>query len=392
MFKRHIEAEFRRMMQLFPVVVITGPRQSGKTTLSQYCYPDMPYINLEEPDTRDRVLSDPRSFFDQHPDGAILDEIQRAPDLMSYIQAFVDKDKKNGRFILTGSHQLQLHQAISQSLAGRAAMLELLPLTIDEMQQGGISLSTDTYLKNGFYPGLYDKGLDSTTLYRNYVRTYIERDVRQLVNVQDLNDFQRFMMLLAGRVGSILNVESLANDVGVAHNTIKNWLSILEASYLIYRLHPYFENFGKRVIKSPKLYFNDVGLVSYLLSIETEQQMQHDRLRGNIFENLVILELKKYLLNQGRDVRLFYHRDHNQNEIDVIIPHQNYLIPVEIKSSATYNKSFMKNIEYYKKISDNKVPFSFLVYAGNEEQKIKDCFLLNYKNSTQIFDQMNHGK
>ncbi len=386
MFKRDIQVELKSLMTQYPVVTITGPRQSGKTTLVQETYPQMPYVNLEEPDTRNTILADPRTFFAQHPDGAILDEIQRAPELMSYIQSIVDKVKTSGMFILTGSHQLQLHQAITQSLAGRTALLDLLPLTIRELEQNNITMTTDEYLLNGFYPAIHYKKLNPTVANRNYIRTYIERDVRQLINLKDLSKFQRFFQLAAGRVGNILDVDSLSNDVGSAHNTIKNWLSILEASYLIYRLQPYFENFGKRIIKSAKLYFTDVGIVSYLLSIENIQQLSHDRLRGNLFENLVLLELLKEKSNAGKEPRLYYYRDNHKNEVDIIIKHHDYLIPVEIKSTATFNSALLKNLKFYRSLVGDRAPIGFLVYSGEKEQQIGDFHLINYRNTAKIYE------
>jgi uncharacterized protein len=386
MLAREIKSEFVRLMGQYSIVTIMGPRQSGKTTLVRALYPQKPYVNLEEPDTLARILADPRAFFDRHPDGAILDEIQRAPELLSYLQVIVDNSQTPGMFILTGRHQMDLHAAIAQSLAGRTALLDLLPMTIKELHPVADAMQVDDYLFQGFYPAIYNKSLDPRTHYRNYIRTYVERDVRQLINIKDLNSFQRLMQLLAGRAGSLLNIESLVNDVGSAHNTIKNWLSILEASYLVYRLQPYFENFGKRVIKSPKLYFTDVGLLSYLLGIETVEQLARDKMRGHCFENMVFLELLKTRLNAGQDPQLFYYRDSYGNEVDIIIKYRDLLIPVEVKSTSTFHPSLLKNLDFYQRLAGERSPIGFLVYAGEQEQRIKNMYLINYRNAATIFE------
>ncbi len=383
--KREIEKEFKHLMAHYPVVTLMGPRQSGKTTLSRHAYPKKPYYNLEEPDTRLLIEGDPRSFFNRHPDGAILDEIQRSPELLSYIQNIVDEKKENGLFILTGSHQFSLHQAITQSLAGRTAILELLPFTLHEIQDQVPAFELDDYLLNGFLPAVYDRDINPTVAYRNYVKTYVERDVRQLINIKDLNLFQQFIRLTAGRVGSIFNIDGLSNDVGISHNTTKNWLSLLEAAYILRPLQPYFENFGKRLIKSPKFYFSDVGMLSYLLDLETKNQIAHDRLRGHLFENLVIMDLVKTKLNQGKEAHFYYYRDHNQNEVDLIIKQGNHLIPVEIKSSATFNPALLKSLNFYKKLVGDRAPIGFLIYAGTQEMQIGDVHIINFRRAREIF-------
>lgn len=385
LFEREIQPELLRLTESYPVITVTGPRQSGKTTLVKNVYPHKAYVNLEEPDVREIIRNDPRAFFSDKKEGAILDEIQRAPELMSYIQSIVDEKQIAGMFVLTGSHQLQLHQAITQSLAGRAAILNLLPLTINEIRKNDISMQVNEYLFNGFYPAVYQKKIDPMTIYRNYISTYVERDVRQLVNVKDLNNFQRFMQLLASRVGSVLNINSLADDVGNAPNTIKNWLSILETSFLLYRLPPYFENFGKRIIKSSKIYFIDVGIVSYLLGIETEKQISRERLKGGLFENLVLLELMKARINKGKSPYLYYYRDQHSNEVDIIIKHRNFLIPVEVKSSSTFNSALLKNLHYYRKLVKTRAPLGFLVYSGDMEQNIDNIHVINYQNTSKIW-------
>lgn len=388
MIKRQITAELKKLIKEYPVVTVVGPRQAGKTTLVTETLPKKPYINLEEPDIRNAALADPRGFLSQFPKGAILDEIQNSPELLSYIQAIVDRQKQNGQFILTGSHQLQLHQAISQSLAGRTALLTLLPLSISELSAASIELTLNKYLLQGFLPKIHAAKTNAFKTYRNYLKTYIERDLRQLIHVKELSQFQRFLMLCAGRIGQLLNINSLANDVGVSAKTIDNWLSVLEASYVIFRLQPYFENFGKRVIKSSKLYFSEPGLATYLLGIENETQLIRDPLRGQLVENLVILELIKDRLNHGLDPRLYYFRDNHGNEVDVIYQHAHQLVPVEIKSSQTFTTSFLKGLDYFKNLVGERCQKGFIIYDGKIEQNIHSFELINFKNSASIFDKL----
>jgi hypothetical protein len=376
-----MSSELKKLSQSYPVVTITGPRQSGKTTLVLRAFPDKPYVNLEAPDTRELIQMDPRGFLDKHPRGAIFDEIQRVPELLSYIQIIVDKTQQSGMFILTGSHQLELHQAITQSLAGRTALLTLLPLSLVELAEAGIVISLDELLLNGGYPRIFKDHLDPTKAYRNYFQTYIERDLRQLIHVKDLSQFQKFVRICAGRIGQLLNLESLGNDVGVSSNTIKHWISILEASFIIVRLQPYHENFGKRMIKSPKLYFTDVGLVCYLLGIQNTMQIARDPLRGSLVENLVVVEMMKSRLNQGLDPQLYYFRDTHGHEVDVIFQSGRELIPIEIKASATFHKDFFKNLLFFKNLVGERCPKGFLVYAGEQEQNSGSFEILNYMHS-----------
>lgn len=385
MIERDITPELKSLALQYPVVTVLGPRQSGKTTLVKKNFPEKPYVNLEEPDTRMFADLDPRAFIEQYPQGAILDEIQRIPKLLSYIQTIVDKDNPKGMFILTGSHQLELHHAISQSLAGRTALLKLYPLSIRELTNANITLSIDEYLYQGFYPRIYNDNLNATKAYRNYFQTYVERDVRQIVNVKDLAKFQQFIKLCAGRIGQLINMQSLSNDLGIANHTVQHWLSILEASFLIIKLEPYFENFGKRLIKAPKLYFADVGLATYLLDIENMQQLSRDPLRGNLFENLVIMELIKARLNQGLDPHLYFYRDNHQNEVDVIFKQGNQLIPIEIKAAKTFHPEFLKGIRYLHKLIPERCKGGYLVYGGEQQQHIQEVQVINYK---YIADQL----
>lgn len=379
-----MEKELLEAAQGYPVLTILGPRQSGKTTLVKKVFSEKKYFNLEPHDVREAVKADPRKFLSQLKEGAILDEIQNVPELLSYIQVYVDEAEINGMFILTGSHQMQIHQAVSQSLAGRTAIFTLLPMSAQELQLAKINIPLDQLLLNGGYPRIYKEELDPTKTYRNYFQTYIERDLRQLINIKDLSQFQSFIKICAGRIGQLINLESLSNDVGVSSNTIKNWISILEASFVLFRLTPFYQNFGKRHIKSPKIYFTDVGFASYLLGIETENQMQRDPLRGYLFENLVILELMKIRLNKGLDPNLYFFRDVVGNEVDVLIQKGSEITPVEIKASMTYNSSLLKNLNYFSIIAKGKVSKSYLIYAGKIEQEINNTQLVNYLNCSTI--------
>lgn len=384
MFQRDIDKELQDLSKDYPVVTVVGPRQSGKTTLVQHVFPDKPYVNLEALDTRNLAMNDPRGFLERYPEGAVLDEIQRCPSLLSYIQVVVDQKGMKGMFILTGSHQLELHEAVAQSLAGRTALLTLLPMSLRELAKAHFDESVDEALLKGGYPRVYKDQLDPTKAYRNYFQTYVERDLRQLITVKDLTQFERFVRILAGRIGQILNMEEIGGEIGISAHTVKEWISILEASFILFRLQPYFENFGKRIIKSPKLYFTDTGLAAYLLGIETVHQMGRDPLRGHLFENLILLELMKTRLNQGLDPQLYYFRDMQRKEIDVIFKYGNELIPIEIKSSKTYNSEFLESLHYFQSLTKERSPVGYLIYAGKQEQRIHSIQLLNYKHASQI--------
>jgi predicted AAA+ superfamily ATPase len=384
MFQREIESELLELAKSYPVVTVIGPRQSGKTTLVRHAFPKKPYVNLEAPDIRERVLEDPRGFLEGFPEGVVLDEIQRVPILISYIQVFVDEQNKRGLYILTGSHQLELQQAITQSLSGRTALLHLLPMSLSELNSAGIELSLDEYLLNGGYPRIFQNQLDPTKAYRNYFQTYIERDLRELINVKDLSQFQRFVKLCAGRIGQLLNTEGLGNEVGVSSHTVKHWISILEASFVVIRLQPYFENFGKRIIKSPKLYFTDVGLASYLLSIENVSQMARDPLRGNLVENLILVELMKARFNQGLDSQLYFFRDAQGHEVDAIFQSGNTLVPIEIKASKTYSSEFTKNLRFFKELVQERCVNGFLIYSGETMRNIGPFTAINFLRAKEV--------
>jgi len=366
MIKREITKECVQLLREYPVVTILGPRQAGKTTLAR-SFSEYEYSNLELPENRDFAVNDPKAFLKQFTKKVILDEIQRVPELLSYIQVSVDETNLNGQFILTGSHQLALKESIAQSLSGRTALLHLLPLSISELNAADIKFKCfEEYVFSGFLPRIYDQKQRPLQAYSNYYQTYIERDVRQLVNLKDASLFEKFMKLLAGRVGQLVDYSSLSNDVGVDAKTIKNWLSILEASYIVFKLPPFYENFGKRVIKSPKYYFTEVGLLSYLLGIEKPAQVSRDPLVGSIFENMVVLECLKARFNRGKVANLYFYRDSNQNEIDLLIDNGAELTVVEIKSSSTYSSAQFKNINKVSKVI-KKITEEYLVFTGEKK-------------------------
>lgn len=385
LLKRQILKEFMLSMKSYPIVTLTGPRQSGKTTLAKAAFPEKIYKNLELPDLRQFAKLDPHAFIDEIKEGAILDEIQRVPELLSYLQAYVDEHPKKGQFVLTGSHQMALNEGVTQSLAGRTGLLHLLPLSLSELAEAkGVSHSLDEQLFYGGYPRIYKEDIEPQRYYRDYVQTYLERDVRQIINVKDLDQFQRFLHLCAARSGQLIDYTSMGNDLGISRIKVKEWISVLQASYLVFSLQPYYDNFGKRIIKSSKLYFTDVGLLCYLLGINNASQVTHHPLRGQLFENLVILELLKSQLNRGEEPRLYFYRDNHQNEIDVLMPRGNELIAIEIKSSKTFHESFLKTLVELQNLIPSQPLKRYLVYAGDYEQKVKGIQVLNYKNIKNI--------
>lgn len=385
MIPRQILTELNTLLREYPVVTILGPRQAGKTTLARAFLKGYQYSNLENPETRQKALDDPKGYLAQFGSKVIIDEIQRAPTLLSYIQTIVDEQKAKGRFVLTGSHQLKLHEAISQSLAGRTAILTLLPLSIEELEKAKLGKKNfEDYCFHGFLPRVYDESIRPGPVYSNYYQTYVERDVRQLIEVKSLSLFEKFLKLMAGRVGSPIDYSSLANDVGVSGKTISNWISILEASFILFRLPPFFENFGKRIIKSPKFYFIDVGLMVFLLGIEKKEQILRDPLVGSIFENLVVIECLKKRYNQGKVSNLYYYRDSSQNEVDLVFERDRKLVAVEMKSSSTYHSAQLKGIRKLAKLTD-RLAESFLIYTGDDYRFSNGTRLLNFKDAGTLF-------
>jgi len=370
----------------FKAVAVTGARQSGKTTLVKQVFKNKPYVSLENPDTRRFALEDPRGFLDSYPNGAILDEVQRVPELFSYLQEILDNTKSKGLFILSGSNNFLLQQNISQTLAGRVGYLNLLPFSISELKKSKLlPLDDDALMLKGFYPPIYDQHIPPEDWCPNYIRTYIERDVRQLKNINDLIVFERFIKLLAARSGQELNNSALSLETGVDVKTIQSWIGILESSFIIYLLKPHHKNFNKTIVKRPKLYFYDTALVCHLLGIRNIVQLNTHALRGSIFEGMVVTELVKKRTNAGLTVNLYYWRDKTGHEIDVIIDNAGKLIPIEIKSGKTTHSEFFKNIDYWCNLSG--VKHSFLLYGGSQTQKRSNGqSILNWRNlSTMEF-------
>jgi len=365
MVKRTLESELILLAEQYPVITIFGPRQSGKTTLAQMTFLKHKYVNLEEPETRKLALTDPRAFFKLNPPPVIIDEIQRVPELCSWIQVMVDEKKANGNFILTGSSQLLMRSTISQSLAGRNAILTLFPYSMAEVKTVKSNLEKDDLLVRGFFPRIYSENQDPVRAYKNYIQTYIERDLRSLANIKNIIAFERFLGLLAGRIGQLINLNSLASDTGVSSTTLNEWLGILEASFIVYRLKPFFENYGKRLVKRSKLYFTDVGLAASLLGIRSAESAARDPLMGSLFENMVIMDAVKQMHNRGEDVSLYFFRDQNGREIDLIIEKDRILTPVEIKASLTWNPGFAKQVEWFQKLSP-RADKGFVIYGGDK--------------------------
>lgn len=355
----------------FKSLAVTGARQSGKTTLVKDIFRDKPYVSLENPDTRTFALEDPRGFLSNYPNGAILDEIQRVPDLFSYLQEVLDNSKQKGLFVLTGSNNFLLQQSISQTLAGRVGTLHLLPFSIEELESAGMLPGDDDQLMlKGFYPPVYDQEIPPEDWCPNYIKTYIEKDVRQIKNITDLIVFERFLKLLAGRSGQELNNSALAIEAGVDVKTVQSWIGILESSFIVYLLKPHHKNFNKTIVKRSKLYFYDTSLVCYLLRITNTAQLESHPLRGAIFEGMVVTELVKKRTNAGLDINLFYWRDKTGHEIDVLIDNGNSLIPIEIKSGRTISNQFFKNLDFWTRLSGEKK--SYLLYGGSESQVRSD--------------------
>lgn len=364
----------------FPVITLTGPRQSGKTTLVKSVFSDLPYATLENIDLRNNALQDPRAFLGNFPNGAVLDEIQRTPELFSYIQGIVD-EKPDVQFVLTGSQNFQLLQNITQSLAGRTMLLKLLPFSLSELAKAEIRFDTfEDVIFKGLYPGIYDRNIDPSYFYPSYIGTYIEKDVRQIKNIENLNSFTRFLQLCAGRTGQILNMNSLAVDAGISTNTAKSWLSVLEASYIIYFLQPYYKNFNKRIIKSPKLYFYDTGLVCSLVGIENELQLKNYYAKGALFENLVINEFLKNRLNNALSPRLYFWQNKTKQEVDLIMELAGRLNAYEIKSSLTMNNEHFANLRYWQNISGESTDNMHVVYGGDTDFKTPDGSYISWKN------------
>ena len=378
--KRKIESTILEAAQYFPVITVTGPRQSGKTTMLKQIFPHLPYYSLEDLDTRAFAMEDPVRFLHLHEEGMILDEVHNYPELLSYIQGIVDEQPQK-KFVLSGSSNFALLKKVSQSLAGRSGVFELMPLSIEEVK-GQVKYvdDADQLLYQGLYPAVCSGKNIPKFLYPSYVKTYLERDVRDLLNVKDMRQFNMFLKLCAGRIGSVFNASEIAGEVGVSSKTIQAWVSILQASYVVYLLPPYFENSRKRLTKSPKIYFCDTGLACCLLGIESAEQLAFDKMRGHLFENLIVVELLKRRLNEGKESNLYFYRDSNQNEVDILVNHGSSLDAIEVKSAMTYSPSFEKALLKVNDWVNPPVGQRTIVYAGALEDDKGDIRLLNYRN------------
>ena len=375
---RELESEIRGLLTYYPVLTIVGPRQSGKTTLCQNLFHDYTYVNLEDADMREIVMSDPKRFLLSDPTGMVIDEAHHCPELFSYIQVIADQ-KTGRKFILTGSSNFSMLENITQSLAGRTAILTLLPLSLAELGMRK-NASADMLMLSGGYPGVWANGPDVNTFYKHYYNTYVERDVRRIINIQDVSLFQRFVRLCAGRTGGECNASTLAGEVGVVTNTIIKWFNTLSATYIIYMLQPYYQNIGKRMIKTPKIYFYDTGLACYLLGIENEKQLSTHPLRGAIFENMVINEALKRRYNKGKDANLFFYRDKSQREVDLVYTEAHGLCIYEIKSAQRFQKEFFSGIDYLKGLFGEQIIQSALIYDGTYEIDQAEKGIYNFRN------------
>ena len=373
MIPRQATSTLLQLSEGYPIVAITGPRQSGKTTLARSTFPQKPYVSLEDPDARAFAQEDPRGFLAGHPDGAILDEAQRCPALFSYLQSHVDASPTMGRFVLTGSQQFGLLSGITQSLSGRVGLVQLMPFALQELLDAQAPVpSLDDLLWRGLYPPLHDRDVTPAHWFSNYVMTYVERDVRQIIEVQNLSLFQRFLKLCAARCGQLLNTTSLANECGVSHKTIGAWLSVLEAGYIVFLLRPHHQNFGKRLVKTPKLYFHDTGLAAYLLGIHDTAHMSIHSARGALFENWVICELQKRRFNLGQSSNLYFWRNNTGDEVDVLIEQGHRLMPVEIKSGQTFTTDFLLGLKKWARVAGDIALPAHLVYGGDEAMVRQD--------------------
>ena len=381
MIDRQIEDEINTLKHEFPIIAILGPRQSGKTTLSRKIFSDYEYISFEDYDVYEFAESDPRGFLNRYSENVIFDEIQRNPKMISYLQTHVDKLKKNGRIVITGSHNFLLMEQISQSLSGRVGITKLLPFSIKEIKD--LNLDKNELLFKGFYPRIYDQNIRAEIFYKNYISTYIEKDIRQLKNVNKLDVFIKFMKILAGRTGQEINYKTIGEDCGVSHATIMEWISILETSFIVYRLRPFYNNYNKRLVKSPKLYFTDTGLVCSLLGIRKKEELDYHFLKGSIFETFIINEVMKANYNHGEKYEIFFWRDNHKKEIDLIIDFGIKKYGIEIKSSETVNEKYFDGLKYWNELTGIDKDNLYLIYGGTENMVRNDMNVISWDN---IFD------
>ncbi len=378
MLQRACSPFLRKLASQFSVIVITGPRQAGKTTLARAQFPDHPYASLENLDTAARAEDDPRGFLASFPEGAVIDEIQRVPSLLSYLQQVVDENPRPGAFVLTGSQQFGLMGALAQSLAGRAGLLELLPFSVSELmpRYSGALIDLDAALWHGWYPPIFDRDLDPELWYSAYISTYLERDVRQVENIRDMAAFRRFLALCAGRTGQLVNLSAIADESGVSHNTIKSWLSVLEASYLVRLVQPFHRNFNKRVVKTPKLHFLDTGLAARLLGIREPSQLATHPARGALFESFVYAELLKRRLNEHAPWDIYFWRDQGGHEVDFVLESGRSLAAIEAKSGSTFHPDQNQGLSMFQELTGKELDRSLLVYGGKESFGYKGSSVL----------------
>jgi len=373
------------MAAKMPLISITGPRQSGKTTLAKQCFPEYDYMNLENPDVFATAKSDPRLFLSQHEKGLIVDEVQLMPELFSYLQTISDENNKSGEFILSGSQNFLMSEKISQSLAGRVFVTHLLPFSIEELKKSDEwNDNFNQFIFKGFYPRIYDKDISPELFYPSYIQTYAERDIRQIINVSNLNSFQRFMRLVAGRTGQLLNYSSIANELGHELKTIKSWFNILETSFVIFFLQPHHKNYSKRLVKTPKLYFYDTGLACSLLGIKNENEINLHWAKGALFENMIISDIMKNYLNRAQIPSMFFWRDSTGNELDCLIEESLRVKCLEIKTSTTLHPDFFKGLNFYKNLSNSDEENLYLIYGGAKNVSRKEATVLSWKNTVDL--------
>ena len=375
---RFIEKPIIEAIQYFSVITLTGPRQSGKSTLLRHLFPHADYLSLEDPDIRRRAMSDPREFLKSDKTTVIIDEVQRFPELLSYIQSFVDAGTAT-KYYLTGSSNFSLLKNITQTLAGRTALFELLPFQYEEIKDLAEDDSVDDLMYKGFYPGIWSGKNIPSLFYPNYVKTYLERDLRDLIAIRDLDLYQRFLILAAARIGSIFKESELSNELGIAVNTVKAWLSTLQASYVVFQLKPFYTNTKKRLVKSSKIYFTDTGIASWLLEIDSAKSLHNDRMRGHFYENMIICNVLKSFYNQGKQPHLYFYRDSNGNEVDLLIKNRDKYDVVEIKSAETFNTEFLKGVKSFESSFPEYCGNKYVVYSGKDLGRIEGIEILNYK-------------
>ena len=378
MRQRAVAAHIQELCRYFPVIALMGPRQAGKTTLARFHFPDKPYVSLENPDLLWQAQADPRGFLARFPHGAIIDEAQRLPELFSFLQQIVDDDPTPGRFILTGSQQFGLRSKLSQSLAGRVGLVHLLPFSAEEWYGPDLP-SVDETLFRGLFPPVLDRNIPPRIWFPQYVATYVERDIREILSVKDVGAFSRFVRLCAARAGQLVNLSSLASDCGITHNTAKSWIDVLETSYLVVQLRPWHENFGKRLIKAPKLYLTDTGLLCWLLGIESPAHLANHAQRGAVFENWVVMEAFKRARNRGEEPNLHFWRDQAGHEIDLLRVVGEKFHAVEIKSGATVPKDAFKGLEYFRSLAKERVDTLTLVHGGSDSSVIRDANVRSWR-------------